>query len=77
MKHAEASSVQLHLRRQSHHVILEIRDNGQGFDPEDLTQRGGMGLSNMKTRAEKLGGQFRIRSQKEKGTTIYVTMEVF
>lgn len=77
LKHAEASSVQLHLRRQSRHVIFTIRDNGQGFDPEDLTQRGGMGLSNMKTRAEELGGQFSIRSQKEKGTTIHVTVEVF
>ena len=76
LKHAEASSVRLHLRRQSNHVILEIGDNGKGFDL-DLQRQTGMGLSNMKTRAEKLGGRLSIRSQKGKGSTIQVTVEVF
>ncbi|MGB0388079.1 MAG: response regulator [Ardenticatenaceae bacterium] len=77
LKHAEASEVRLSLRRQATHVILEIKDNGKGFDPEHLPQPGGMGLNNMKTRAEKLGGSLSIESQKGKGTTIHVRVEVF
>ena len=85
LKHAQASEVKLYLRRVETHVILEISDNGKGFDPSHQQSQGGMGLSNMRARAEKLGGILKINSQKgkgaalsaTKGTTIHVSVEVF
>jgi signal transduction histidine kinase len=57
-------------------VKLEIIDNGQGFDPQAISDMGGMGLVTMRERAERLGGTLTVLSRLGKGTTIKVNMEV-
>jgi signal transduction histidine kinase len=50
---------------------MTIRDNGRGFDPAQ--RNGGMGLRNMRERAEALpGGQFTLTSSPQDGTRIQV-----
>ena len=51
-------------------ISLTIEDDGQGFDRKTFTP--GLGLSNMKDRAEELGGTFEIDSSPGRGTIILV-----
>jgi signal transduction histidine kinase len=66
-RHADATEVYLTLEEDSRGVILEISDNGCGFDPSTV-QRGN-GLDNMASRATSMGGAFEITSEIGRGAT--------
>jgi len=72
LKHGGATSVTVHLHTEGEYVILEVVDNGVGFDPDVALQQGGMGLTNMRERAERLGGTVTIFTQPGQGTRILV-----
>ncbi|MCJ7824786.1 MAG: GAF domain-containing sensor histidine kinase, partial [Anaerolineales bacterium] len=71
LKHAQADTVRITIRCEEGNVDLEVRDDGQGFDPQDA-YNGGMGLTNMAERAEKLGADLTIDASPDKGTSIRV-----
>ena len=75
-RHARASHVWLSLRRQRDALLLEIGDDGQGFDLSQANERpdtyGGMGLSNVRERIHGLGGTVALWSQPGKGTTLHL-----
>jgi signal transduction histidine kinase len=52
--------------------MLEVDDDGQGFDAD--TSRRGDGLTNLEARVRALGGAFSIESAPGKGTTIKVAL---
>ncbi|MBV1691539.1 sensor histidine kinase [Novosphingobium sp. G106] len=68
-KHAEATVVNVSLKMQAKHLVLEIKDNGIGIPSEILTGRMpeavGVGLTSMRERVESLAGHFRV----ERGVT--------
>jgi signal transduction histidine kinase len=70
LKHAAATSVRVWLRGEGDHVELEVTDNGRGFDPDATGDRGGMGLANMRQRAERLGGSLTVHSILGQGTMV-------
>ena len=70
-RHAEAQHVGLLLRQAPRGALLEIRDDGQGFNPEAAQ---GLGLRNLRTRARLLGGKLELRSEPGKGSTVRVTI---
>jgi signal transduction histidine kinase len=76
LKHAQAHSVSITLHGLDSRVILEIVDDGIGFDPRKAASSGGVGLSSMRERTSALGGQIEIHSQPGKGTHILVKIEV-
>ena len=76
LKHAQAQTVSITLHGLDSRVILEIVDDGIGFDQQQAACSGGVGLSSMRERTSALGGQFEIHSQPGKGTHILVTIEV-
>jgi signal transduction histidine kinase len=49
-------------------VVLEVVDNGVGFAPR--AHGGGLGLTNLRARAEKLGGTFDIQVVQGGGTRV-------
>ncbi len=53
-------------------VTLKVSDDGQGFDPQAMNDRGGLGLVSMQERAERIGGRLAIHSAPGEGTTIVV-----
>ncbi len=58
-------------------VMMTISDNGCGFEMDQMQrQAGGMGLSNIRERVEKLGGEVDIRAAPDKGTRIEVRLLV-
>lgn len=73
MKHSCAQHVQLRLGRTAEAVLLEITDNGIGFEPTGVRERAGpagYGLPGMQQRAELLGGQLTAESAPGRGTVI-------
>jgi len=70
-KHAAASLVEIDLKQEGSAVTLSIRDDGQGFDPEQTTS-GHYGLSMMHERAEGVGAQLSIMSQPGQGTELTI-----
>jgi signal transduction histidine kinase/streptogramin lyase len=80
LKHATPTIVEMRIRLQGEpseqNVMLEVVDDGKGFDPETLVDEGGLGLISMRERAEKLGGWIEIRSALGEGTVIKVKLPV-
>lgn len=77
VKHAGAQSVGITFRldENERNYLLEIRDDGKGFDPEN-TRRFGSGLKGMHTRAEKIGAVLEIETAPGKGTLVRVRGEL-
>jgi PAS domain S-box-containing protein len=79
-KHAQASQAWIRFYRNSKQVILEIQDNGIGFDlPENwlnLARQGHLGLVGMRERAEAIGGRMEIVSHPGEGTLTRVTINL-
>lgn len=69
-KHSGAKKVHVSLWVTSDRVLLEVRDNGRGFQIEKMTTTIGHGLANMQTRARAVGGEVDIVSAPGEGTTI-------
>jgi two-component system sensor histidine kinase DevS len=69
-KHAQAKQASVDLWTAPGRALLEISDNGQGFDLRKMGVTLGHGLSNMHTRARKVGGDVEITSEPGKGTTV-------
>ncbi|UCC75788.1 MAG: ATP-binding protein, partial [Anaerolineales bacterium] len=69
LKHATATQVTVTIRADEERVLLEVSDNGTGFDPQAKSE-GGMGLANMQERAEKMGGTLEIDTEAGSGTTL-------
>lgn len=69
VKHAGAAHVRVELRREPPDVRLTVEDDGAGFDERRVTSDG-LGLAGMRTRAERAGGELRIRSVPGRGTKV-------
>jgi signal transduction histidine kinase len=74
LKHAAASAVTVRIQAGEREVILEVTDNGGGFDPASAAETGGMGLATMQERAEQLDGTLTIRSAPGQGTEVTVAL---
>lgn len=77
LKHAACSSINLSLSQNGAELALDYSDNGRGFNPEAMMDCG-MGLSNISSRINSLGGTFDITSSKGRGmqTAIRVSTQV-
>lgn len=69
-RHAQARRVDIRLWTTRDRALLEIVDNGQGFDISKMSVTLGHGLSNMHTRAHKVGGDVEITSELGEGTSV-------
>ncbi|MBN1874900.1 MAG: sensor histidine kinase, partial [Anaerolineae bacterium] len=74
LKHAEASTVIVRIVTRKSHIRITITDNGKGFNPTVALGKGGIGLLNMRERAEQLNGTLNIQSEPGRGTKIRVTI---
>jgi two-component system, NarL family, sensor histidine kinase DevS len=69
-KHAKAKKVEISLWSTDDRVLMEIHDDGKGFDMEAMNLSIGHGLANMQTRAQSVGGDVDISSIPGEGTTV-------
>lgn len=72
LKHARAGRVDVRLRRLPGEVILEIADDGRGFDLASCRGNGGRGLAGIEERAQTLGADVDIDTAPGRGTRVRV-----
>lgn len=73
LKHSGASEVRISIYFNAENIQITIADNGYGFDMEAKKQTG-LGLQNIIKRTNLIGGDAKIESALEKGTTINLTV---
>ncbi|HYN90175.1 MAG TPA: GAF domain-containing sensor histidine kinase, partial [Ardenticatenaceae bacterium] len=76
LKHARARHISVSLQQEQGTVILEIRDDGVGFDPATARRNGGWGLAGIEERVVQLGGQWTLESTPGAGTQLRVEIGV-
>jgi signal transduction histidine kinase len=83
LKHSNASSVTVRLsatpsaaNRGGRDLRLEVSDDGAGFDPLAVVDKGGLGLTSIRERVEGLGGTLSIFSPAGKGTALRVDVHL-
>jgi signal transduction histidine kinase len=80
VRHSEASKAWIHFQVLNDAVILEIRDNGKGFDKQqdiaDLTNHHHFGLAGISERVEAIDGELNITSRPGLGVSIRVKVPV-
>jgi signal transduction histidine kinase len=69
-KHAKAKQVDISIWSTGERVLMEIHDNGKGFEMEKMNASIGHGLANMQTRVHAVGGDVDISSVVDEGTTV-------
>jgi signal transduction histidine kinase len=70
LKHARATSVTVTVHTAGERAELTVADDGRGFDPEAVHDRGGLGLVGIRERAQRLGGALTIESAPDRGTRV-------
>jgi signal transduction histidine kinase len=71
--HAHAKNATVLLKRERNSVVVEIIDDGKGFQPERTR---GMGILGMEERVRQLGGELAIRSTPGKGTAVHAELPI-
>jgi signal transduction histidine kinase len=78
VKYAQASRVHVRLSLEEQAIVLEISDDGVGFDSQTYfrtpSRSVGLGLIGMRERVAHFGGVFRVTSRPGKGTRIFVSV---
>jgi len=74
-KHAAPQNVRVALTADDERLVLEISDDGKGFDPGQVaaTEGRGLGLASMRERVELTGGEFELLGKPGEGTTVRAT----
>lgn len=70
VQHASAAHIDVSLGEDGEDVVLEVRDDGVGFDPKEAAASGRFGLAGMRERAEMVGGSLAVVSAPGAGTTV-------
>jgi signal transduction histidine kinase len=75
-KHARADHIWLRLKRDGDMMIVEVADDGRGFDvgavEADYEKRGSLGMINLRERAELVNGILKIESTPGRGSRVRV-----
>jgi len=75
-KHAQATEVEVTLRRTGDHITLRVRDNGRGFDLAAPRKASSFGLVGLRERAHLVDADLRVRSAPGLGTQIDVDVAI-
>ncbi|HEY8177951.1 MAG TPA: sensor histidine kinase, partial [Candidatus Limnocylindria bacterium] len=73
VKHANAHTARIELRRTGRKVRLTVEDDGTGFDPAEIA-RGHLGLIGMQQRAERIGAELEVGHRPGNGTRVRMTL---
>jgi len=74
LKHSNASEAFIKLEQKDMNLLIEINDNGDGFDLSEINQKDGLGLNQIDARIKIMNGVFKINSSKEKGTHVLISI---
>jgi len=75
-KHSQASQAWIEYRQVGRDFLVEIRDDGRGFHPDELPGVSKYGLQGMRERSDLIGADFQIISAPQEGTIIKVRVPI-
>jgi signal transduction histidine kinase len=75
VRHAEASEVCVTLSQFNESITLQVRDNGRGISPEQVSNMRSLGLLGMRERAMVWGGNVQIHGVPNGGTTVTINIK--
>jgi len=75
-RHAQATKIVCTLKHSGNHILLNITDNGKGFDVNNTRQKKTLGILGMRERVAILNGNFEIIGEPENGTRVSVSIPI-
>jgi len=75
-KHAQATQAWIDYHQAGRDFLVEIRDDGRGFHPDEIPGVSKYGLQGMRERSEMIGAELQIISAPEEGTIIKIRVPV-
>ncbi len=76
LKHSQAKTLIVNILKQNDSINVLIKDNGRGFEVNEMITQNSLGLKTMEERIRMLKGSFTIKSKKTQGTAILVQIPV-
>ncbi len=78
LKHSKAKNASITLiERNGEKLLIQIIDDGKGFDVKKERNKDGLGLSHIEARVKIMKGVFNINSKKGEGTSIFISVPVY
>jgi two-component system, NarL family, sensor kinase len=78
LKHSKAKNASITLiERNGNKLLIQIIDDGKGFDVKKERKKDGLGLSHIDARVQIMNGVFNINSKKGEGTSIFISVPVY
>lgn len=74
IKHADASAINLSIKKLENSLIINIKDNGKGLENDSISNSSGIGWKNINARVNMMDGKMKIESEKLAGTQIEITL---
>jgi signal transduction histidine kinase len=75
LRHGDASTLAVTVRRDGDRLTLEVVDDGVGFDPADVRDPDRFGLRGLRSLVDEAGGTLEVRSSPREGTTVRMEVE--
>ncbi len=75
LKHSQATRIVVRLTYDPERTVLEVEDDGAGFDSVEGLAAGGMGMHTMQERAQRLGAELEMNTHPGEGTRVRVTLQ--
>ena len=73
-KYAEAKKCFIRISKMNNNLIVEVKDNGKGFDLKNLSS--GIGINNIKERAKTINADLLIESDNSEGSRFHITIKI-
>lgn len=76
LKYSRAKNAKITLKNEANVLIMQIEDNGIGFDLNAAENQKGIGIESIRTRTKAIGAKLELKSSPDVGTSIKITSEV-
>jgi signal transduction histidine kinase len=76
LKHAEAKQALVQLTKNGNLILLDVEDDGKGFEHSKMLLSTGIGWANIKSRLEYLGAKFTLDTAPGKGSSIHIEIQI-
>lgn len=74
VKHADANYINIRILEHEKFLVIQIKDDGKGFNTDNISESKGMGWKNIQARVKMLNGKLEITSEKLTGTEIEISI---
>jgi signal transduction histidine kinase len=74
VKHAEANHININILQNEKQLLIQIKDDGKGFNTKNINEGKGLGWKNIQARVKMLNGKLEITSEKLTGTEIEISI---